>query len=248
MKTQNNHRTSLINLIKQVSYRHSTWTVFQDFLELSAIAMSNAIDYRERDEREKRYLDVVAKYDKREVDLIVKMFAELSMALEDEPADVLGSIYHELELSNKWNGQFFTPMSIANMMGLMVIDGIKEQIARNGYATVSEPTCGGGAIIIGLANAMMKEGINYQKHLFVTAVDIDLKSVYMTYLQTGLLGIPAVVIHGDSLAVKEYTRLYTPMYVMNGWHKYMVNEKVKIDVNGIGKNNEPIIKPIDRAS
>lgn len=39
----------------------------------------------------------------------------------------------------------------------------------------------------------------------------------MAYIQLSYLGIPAVVVHGDSLRNEEYTRFYTPIYVLNGW-------------------------------
>lgn len=39
----------------------------------------------------------------------------------------------------------------------------------------------------------------------------------MAYIQLSYLGIPAVVIHGDSLQVKEYTRFYTPVYMIGDW-------------------------------
>ena len=34
---------------------------------------------------------------------------ELTMALEEAPADVLGGTFHARELHNKWSGQFFSP-------------------------------------------------------------------------------------------------------------------------------------------
>jgi hypothetical protein len=59
--------------------------------------------------------------------------------------------------------------------------------------------------------------MNYQQQLVVTAVDIDLKCVHMTYLQLALYGVPAVIIHGNSLSCEEWSRWYTPLYIMNNW-------------------------------
>ena len=39
----------------------------------------------------------------------------------------------------------------------------------------------------------------------------------MAYIQLSYLGIPAVVVHGDSLAMQEYARFYTPVYMIGGW-------------------------------
>jgi len=44
-----------------------------------------------------------------------------------------------------------------------------------------------------------------------------LKCAHMTYLQLALYGVPAVVIHGNTLTCEEFSRWYTPVYLMNGW-------------------------------
>lgn len=49
------------------------------------------------------------------------------------------------------------------------------------------------------------------------ATDIDLKCVYMCYLQLSLYGIPAVVIHGNTLTLEEWSRWFTPVYIAHGW-------------------------------
>src|SRR5579863_8704513 len=51
---------------------------------------------------------------------------------------------------------------------------------------------------------------HYQKHLHVTAVDVDPKCVHMTYLQLSLLHVPAIVVHGNSLSLEEFGHWYTP--------------------------------------
>lgn len=53
--------------------------------------------------------------------------------------------------------------------------------------------------------------------MVVTATDVDIKCVWMTYLQLSLYGIPAVVIHGNSLSMQEHSRWYTPVYILDGW-------------------------------
>lgn len=47
--------------------------------------------------------------------------------------------------------------------------------------------------------------------------DIDIKCVYMAYIQLSLYGIPAVVVHGNSLTVEEWSKWYTPIYLLDGW-------------------------------
>jgi len=152
------------------------------------------------------------------------MFAHLVMALEEKaqtsgPEDILGAIYHELELHNRYHGQFFTPQHVSDMMAMLTCgqDDYQGVIAEQGYISMCEPTCGSGVMVTSMCKAMKKVDLNYCTQLVVTAVDIDLKCIHMTYLQLALYGVPAVVIHGDSIAIKEWSRWYTPVYLLNGW-------------------------------
>ena len=216
----------MLDTIKKLSSRRSTWQVFNDFLEISAITISNSVDRANWEEREKRYLDIVKTYDKSEVDLFADMFSKLVLQLEENDSngeldDVLGKLFHGLELHNRWKGQFFTPMNICNAMSEMTVENCDEIIEKKGYITVCEPAVGSGAMVLGMANALKKKGYNYQKHMLVTAVDNDIKCVHMAYIQLALHGIPAVVVHGDSLTGEQWSTWYTPMYVWNRINGHM---------------------------
>lgn len=210
----------LVKLFEELAHRHDRWKVFADFCEMVATALSNRVDPTHYEKREARYLEIVKAYNRSEMALFPKALGHLVMALEEGMTDVLGRVFHALELHNKYAGQFFTPDAICQMMAAMTVgDGaeVRERIARRGFVTALEPAVGSGAMVIALARAMMEAGINYQQHLHVTAVDVDPKCVHMAYVQFALLHIPAVVIHGDSLAVREYNHWYTPAHVMGGW-------------------------------
>ena len=89
--------------------------------------------------------------------------------------------------------------------------------------TLSEPSCGGGGMIIATAKVLRDNGINFQRRLRVVAQDLDWKGVYMTYLQLSLLGIQARVVQGDTLCnpydperTPRSHILETPAYMMGG--------------------------------
>jgi len=212
---------TIAQLVNQLGYRHSSWQVFADFVEMGATACSNAVDLAQREARETRYMEVVKRYQPEEVQRFPEMLATLVSDLEAEPEDVLGKTYHELELHNKWSGQYFTPFPLCRAMAKMIIGDaadVQERIAERGFLTAAEPACGSGAMIIALSLELKEQGVNYQQQFHVTAVDVDAKCVHMTYLQLALLHIPAVVVHGNSLSLEEYGRWYTPAHIMNGWN------------------------------
>lgn len=210
--------SEIARLIKPLCHRHNTWDVFRDFLELGALSIANAVDLRQFDEREARYLQVVGRYQPDEVAVFPRILAAVIDALEAEPADVLGETFMSLDLGNQWAGQFFTPQSLCDAMaGMIVDDGLRRKIEAQGFVTVSDPAIGGGATVIGLCKALLQDKINYQQTLHVTGCDVDIRSVHMAYIQLSLLNVPAVIVHGNSLSLEERSHWYTPAHILNGW-------------------------------
>lgn len=215
------HQKELARLFNGFSGRHSHWQVFSDFCEIGAITFSNAVDLIQREKREERYLQIIKNYDREELDKFAQGFAHLTMAMEYGFCDVLGRTFHDLELHNKWAGQFFTPYDVSRMMARMTIgDGedLKAKIEARGFVTAQEPAVGSGAMVIALAQEMRAAGVNYQEHLHVTAIDVDAKCVHMAYLQFALLHIPAIIIHGNTLSLETYGHWYTPAHNMGLWN------------------------------
>ena len=56
-------------------------------------------------------------------------------------------------------------------------------MGRSGFLRANDPAVGGGAMVIALAREILAQGINYQSHLHVTAVDVDIRAVHMPYIQ-----------------------------------------------------------------
>lgn len=203
---------------------------------MSAIALSNSIDLRNRDVREAEYLDIVKKYKKEEVHILADMFPNIVTTMEKfaqdrQPHDVLGDLFNELELSNHWKGQYFTPHHICEFMGEITMgDGDNCRIIKeNGYIKFCEPSSGSGAMVLGLARAMYNNKFNYCKDMFVEATDIDIICVYMTYIQLSLYGIPARVIHGNSLSMERWSAWITPTYIFDGWNFKLYKELNKMN-------------------
>ena len=211
----------MVQLIHQLSYRHSTPKVFADFVEMSAIALSNATHKTQYEPREKRYLEIVKHYNPEELKEFPNLLNTLVNHMEETPQDVLGEVFHALELHNERKGQFFTPFPICRMMAKMIVGDSPQEISnQHGFITISEPACGTGAMIIAAAQELKDNGINYQQAVHVTAVDLDLTCVHAAYVQFSLLHIPAVVVHGNSLSLEEFSHWYTPAHVLGLWdHK-----------------------------
>lgn len=214
-------------------HRHGIYQVFSDFLTLAACSLSNAIDRRFYDEREKQYMDTIKRYSKEEADKFPHMLALLVQAFEPLPGvvayrDVLGELFMALELGNQWAGQFFTPYSLCLLKAQLVLgdaDSLRADIQRHGFVRAMEPAVGGGALVIATADAFQRLGINYQEHLHFSCIDVDIKAVHMAYIQLTLLHIPAVIVHGNTLSAEEWARWYTPAHLLGLWDMKLRRER-----------------------
>lgn len=221
----NTHENNILKLVKSI-YSHNTYDVFADFVQMSALAIKSSIDLcTGKIQTEKEFQKLFNRYQPKERQILMEMYGELVAALEEhfhknEICDTLGAIFGELGINNKNTGQFFTPVSVAELCGTTIFDSrlAQEQIDKKGYISVNEPSCGGGAMLMAFIQAMMRAGFNPQRQLLVVAQDIDRRCCCMTYLQLSLYGIPGKVIHGDTLTMEVYEKPWvTPIYAIDLW-------------------------------
>jgi hypothetical protein len=213
----------MVKRIQSMSHRHHVYTVFRDVVALIAIEFSNTVDRPNPHwhEREKEFKQLVGKYTKEELEQVPILIAELMLAFEIGPRDILGEIYMELDLGNKNAGQFFTPWEVCQLMGALTLDteNIRELLKTQKFVTMHEPAVGAGAMVMACADHLHQAGINYQQVLHVSAIDVDITAVHMAYVQFSMMHIPAVVIHGNSLTMSQRSYWLTPAHIMGGWSR-----------------------------
>lgn len=223
--------------------RWSAWEVWADFVDMAACEISMAIDVEARDRRAAHVERTRRKYTEQELKMFSQLFGEVVLALEAEPQqDYLGQMFMELELGSHWHGQFFTPYNVCSMMARIDAGQIKERIEEKGWISVNDCACGAGALLIAMADECLRQGINYQKHMFFVAQDIDHIAAMMCYIQLSLRGCAGYVAVGDSLlhpvnvghsvmfpTHDENLQLwYTPMYFEETWTFRRMLEVMKV--------------------
>jgi hypothetical protein len=211
-------KAEIIKILRDLAPRHDLWRAFSDSMEMLALALSNKVDPVCYAEREARYLDIAKTYTKDELTQISHILPLLTLAFEETFTDYLGQIFMELDLGNAHKGQFFTPYSISKLMAQITLDGdIQEIIKTKGHFTLSEPSVGSGGMVIAACDALRDQGINYQQACHATCIDVDIKAVHMAYIQLSIIGLPAVVTHGNTLLMTEQSRWGTPFHFLGGW-------------------------------
>lgn len=225
---------AFIKTFNEIAYRHNPWTVWTDFVNMAATSIANAVDREEArwKRREQSYLASVKKYERDETDKIIRLFSLTAQALEENPAqDFLGKLYMNLDFGSSWSGQFFTPWHVSEVMARMALtEAIHTEIATKGFASVCDPACGAGCMLLAFADVCRNvEKFNYQERILFVAQDIDRVVAQMCYIQLSLLGCAGYVVVGNTLTQPqtgpllfpeeaEGTELWlTPMFFNETW-------------------------------
>ena len=208
------YKREIIKMIQSMSGRYAPYNIFSDWIQQSALAVQNnccLVHNKVWKDREQLYIDTAKKYTEKEHENFAQMFVWLGDALTEDLTDVLGQVYMESGMGNKYTGQFFTPFHLSELCARVGIN--LEELPETGRIRLNEPSCGGGGMVIAACKVLHEAGFDYQRRLTVVAQDLDWKGVYMTYLQLSLIGCRAAVVQGDTL-VEPYTDNYPPERIM----------------------------------
>ena len=251
---RDDQQRTFVRLFDQACRRHSPWTVWADFVVMSAVGISNTVDKDHAGEREKTYAALATKYDRSELECLSSMFAEVVNGLEENPnQDFLGDLFMALELGNEHKGQFFTPYSVCRMTAKMTYGkDLEAKIDQRGWISVNDPACGAGVLLVAFANECKLRHTNYQTSVLFVAQDIDHIVGCMCYIQLSLLGCPGYVVIGNSLTepcsgidgdplipVPGDNIWYTPMYFRDAWHYRRLGQVMDRVIRAAPRQAEP---------
>ena len=203
--------------------------IWRDFIVMSACAMSNTVDKSHYDEREKRYLETINKYEKSQQHIFPELYADVVMALDENPEqDFLGRMFMDLHLDYEELKQIFTPYHVCQLMADITMGDLVQQVEEQGYVSINDCCCGAGANLIAAINSarhMLEDaGLNFQNHILVIGQDIEELVALMCYIQISLLGVAGYIKVGNALtepmtsddSMENYW--FTPMYFSDVWH------------------------------
>lgn len=220
--------SDFLKIFNEFSDKYRMRDIWDDFVVMSACALSNPVDKVHYEKRENRYLRIIGKYSKQEQQLFPKLFSQVAMRLEFNPEqDFLGRIYTTLGLCDNSRKQEFTPYGICQLMAAITVENVVDVVKREGYITINDSCCGAGATLIAGVHAAKRSlrevNLNFQHHVLVAAQDIDEIVALMCYIQLSLLGVAAYIKVGNSItspitpgdSLENYW--FTPMYFSDVW-------------------------------
>lgn len=211
----NKHVIEMTKEFETFRYKHDLYTVFEDWLEMIAITISNRVNLLRFAEREARYMELAKRYKDAELNQFAKIMALLINALDEKPDDYLGQLFMHMELFNSWRGQFFTPYEVAKLMAdITMREQLTAKLNAGENIRVNDCAVGGGVTLIAAFNTIKELGYNPQQVATFYAQDVDKKAVHMTYIQLSLLGVNAHVFHGNTLTLEHWDTWLSPGYYL----------------------------------
>lgn len=201
--------------LDEISRAHRRYENFRSFMEAAycAIAKLTAPDAARADALEARYMAVVQRHqdDKDAMGRMAHLLARLELTIPDYKGDFLGEAYMQAEFGDEYRGQFFTPYAISSLIARMNVsrESVEAALAEGRPLTLCEPAAGAGCMVIAVADHLKELGFDLQRTLFATLIDVDALAYQMAFLQMSLKDIPAVCVHGDSIALTERECAFT---------------------------------------
>lgn len=174
---------TLTKPLQTVTNRHNPYDAFGHFLDLFIRGFSFNYD--------KNIVHIRSSYNQTERFAFGEMIQQTLLILSNEirrdtdTYDVFGTLYESLSISNKYFGQFFTPLPICQLCAEVVLrDNNKEHFL--------EPCSGSGRM------ALAANSVN--PGMFHALIDKDFTCVQMSALNLLLHGIKGIVISDNALA------------------------------------------------
>lgn len=156
--------------------------VFDDFLTIIVCALS-------MQQKEEIYLQTIKRYTKEEVETFAKAFAGLVDWMEDHPlTDAFGD-YFQQYISGGHNGQFFTPLHVADMMAQLVFTADLD-------GPMNDPCCGSGRFFLTAARV--------NRAITCIGGDISEMCCKMTLINLCLNDITGKIYHMDALSLETW--------------------------------------------
>lgn len=222
---------AVVKLLRANTGERAMHAVFSDFCSMSAAALRNRFDPHRHEEREQEYERTRARYSAPQQARFAEALALVAIELTTDPRDVLGEIYMLLEISSREQGQFFTPYSVCQLMAAMQVQDARKQLETQPFLTVYEPACGAGALVIAVSQELASQGIDCSTQMHVTADDLSLTAVHMSYIQLSLLQIPAVVNHRDSLTMEHFDAWPTAAHALGDWGRKLAARSESVGIS-----------------
>jgi hypothetical protein len=163
--------------------------------------------------REAQYLEEVSHWNREDLTLFAHAFGSMLIDAENNLYDdVLGRVYMEWSGNGvkQMGGEFYTPIELCYMISKLSVRDA--DFDKPEPITLNDCSCGSGNMMLGSIRVMHQDLKVPSTQCLWMLQDISSIACDMAFINCCLYGVPAVVIHGNSLSRTEWNRYYTPWY------------------------------------
>ncbi|MDR2944711.1 MAG: hypothetical protein LBU81_06510 [Methanosarcinales archaeon] len=201
---------NFISTFDRLNTSNNSRRVFEDFVELSACTITHREDILNLEERDLRRFEILKNYDSKDSELFSELFYIAAGALTEKPEqDFLGAVSERLNLGLNLMSY---DLAVTNAATILFGEDLNEMPIR-----FMDTAAGAGTQIIAMANALKKNGVNYQNDVYFVAADPDRTAALMCYIQMSLLGCAGTVTVSNSPTDETFSVLNTPMLFNGVW-------------------------------
>lgn len=222
----NRQRYEFAKLVQEADYSLHGWDLFHSWLQVASGSLRQGCHLFRTGEKDLKIEQTVIEHQKRvkHPENFARALGVLVAALEKESDDFLGSVLMEWGQNDvQFKGQCFTQMPVCRMMAALIIGDQKPDPENR--LMISEPACGGGAMVIATSDVLKANGF-FPWNYHWQCVDVDWRMFAACYIQASLLGIPAQVVHGNTISLECWDTAETIAAVM---HPVRKKAAVRID-------------------
>lgn len=166
----------------------SAYDIFDDFLGISLDSLERLPDHvraiaqtgkvaEDTEEVQKRFQRLRERYreNRRYFELFAEALGYLILSAEDGWEDIIGDVYMEFGISNKHNGQFFTPFHLAKLMADMTTSDLPAMVHERIKSACKENPLAQAMLIagMGIEDPAQAEDWFFNKVLPSVAPDVE---------------------------------------------------------------------------
>ena len=211
----------LLEITEITRGRISTSQTFSDFLHYCALLLSARTDPVHTEQRSKALRQLKTSYKDDEWEAFHQSFIELCGTFSRNIGygiyvDLFAGPFTQIGAASRTLKQDFTPADVGKLIGAISIPH-KLSLPEEGFFSLGDQACGSGTLLLAGVQRFADIGYNPTAQLVIQAADLDARCVHMAYLNLSLYCIPAVIVQGNTINLKEYDRWYTPAYLWGKW-------------------------------
>jgi hypothetical protein len=164
--------------------------------------------------REDEYIAQAKRWKEKDLEQFGHALGAFLLESADDPyTDLLGPTHQDTlgTRGQQHGGEFHTPQVLCEAIARMAFSDLETRLRPDQPVTVLEPAGGAGAMLLAIMPVLINLNLP-PTILQVTSWDISKTASDMCFINMTVAGIPAHIVHGDTLRMKQFNSWVNPWW------------------------------------